>query len=197
MAAGNMSGSRMNWRGNRIGSREAEDIAARSMMIAERLCRACHIMWFVGRAESDGTSYNIPWYWNEAHFAERNNDRAAYRVFVISDMASLKRFIELEGPQTRQVLALRPTELNLTRHPDFIAAVGTPAKSADLPIILSGSTLAHAYYQLRKIGCTIVTPTEKEHSRVQRAVGLGKLVRDKVPARPQAANKRILTAELV
>jgi hypothetical protein len=167
------------------------------MVIAERLGRACHIMWFVGRAESDGTPYNIPWYWNEAHFAGRNNDRAAYRVFVISDMASLKRFIELEGPRTRQVLALRPTELNLTRHPDFIAAVGTPAKSTDLPIILSGSTLAHAYYQLRKIGCTIVTPTEKEHSRVQRTVGLGKLVPDKVPAGPQAANKRVLTAELV
>jgi predicted house-cleaning noncanonical NTP pyrophosphatase (MazG superfamily) len=187
-------------RGNCIGSTEAKDIAARSSVIAERLGRACHIMWFVGCVEGDGTSFNIPWYWTEAHLAERNNDRAAYRVFVISDMASLNRFSELEGPRTRQALALRPRELNLMRDIDFIAAVGSAAKSTDVPIILSGSTLAHAYYQLRKIGCTVVTPTEKEHSRVRRTVSLGKLVRDKIPekiaARHEIGSTRKVTGNL-
>jgi predicted house-cleaning noncanonical NTP pyrophosphatase (MazG superfamily) len=183
-------------RGNSIGSTEAKDIAARSTMIAERLGRACHIMWFVGCVETDGTPFNIPWYWNEAHVAERNNDRAAYRVFAISDQASLKRFIALEGPRTRQALALRPTELKLMRDTDFIVAVGTAAKSAEVPIILSGSTLAHAYYQLRKIGCTIVTPTEKEHSRVRRTVNLGKLVRDKIPAKIAARHEVEITRKI-
>jgi predicted house-cleaning noncanonical NTP pyrophosphatase (MazG superfamily) len=183
-------------RGNSIGSTEAKDIAARSTMIAERLGRACHIMWFVGCVETDGTPFNIPWYWNEAHVAERNNDRAAYRVFAISDQASLKRFIALEGPRTRQALALRPTELKLMRDTDFIAAVGTAAKSAEVPIILSGSTLAHAYYQLRKIGCTILTPTEKEHSRVRRTVNLGKLVRDKIPAKIAARHEVEITRKI-
>ena len=72
---------------------EAKDIAARSMIIADRLGRACHIMWFVGCVEVDGTPFNLPWYWTEAHVADRNNDRAAYRIFVISDLASLKQFI--------------------------------------------------------------------------------------------------------
>ena len=43
--------------------------------------------------------------------------------------------------------------------------------------------MAHAYYQLRKLGCTVVTPSEKEHARVRRTANLGKLVRDKIPGR--------------
>jgi predicted house-cleaning noncanonical NTP pyrophosphatase (MazG superfamily) len=183
-------------RGNCISSTEAKDIAARSMLIAERLGRACHVMWFVGCVEPDGKSFNIPWYWTEAHPAERNNDRASYRTFEISDLASLERFIKLGGPRTRQALALRPTELNLMRDTDFIMAVGNAAKTFDVPIILSGSTLAHAYYQLRKIGCTIVTPTEKEHSRIRRSVNFGKLVRDKIPARIAARNEIEFTRKI-
>ncbi len=183
-------------RGNSIGSTEAKDIAVRSMTIAERLGHACHIMWFVGCVETDGTPFNIPWYWTTAHAAERNNDRSAYHVFEISNRASLERFVALEGSRTRQALALRPTDLNLMRDTDFIAAVGTAAKSAEVPIILSGSTLAHAYYQLRKVGCTIVTPSEKEHSRVRRNVNLGKLVRDKIPAKIAARREVEVTRKI-
>ena len=125
-------------RSNCISSGEAKDIAARSTIIAERLGRACHIMWFVGCVEVDGTPFSLPWYWTEAHVADRNNDRAAYRIFVISDLASLKQFNELEGSRTRQALALRPTKLELMRDTDFIAAVGAAAKSADVPIIYLG-----------------------------------------------------------
>jgi len=52
-----------------------------------------------------------------------------------------------------------------------------------VPVILYGSTLAHAYYQLRKAGCTVVTPSEKERVRIRRSTNLGKLVRDKIPSR--------------
>jgi predicted house-cleaning noncanonical NTP pyrophosphatase (MazG superfamily) len=181
---------------NCITSGEAKDIAVRSMTIADRLGRACHIMWFIGCVETDGTPFNIPWYWTEAHLSERNHDRASYRVFVISGPASLTQFIELGGPRTRQAIALRPTELELMRDTDFIAAVGNAAKSADIPVILSGSTLAHAYYQLRKIGCTIVTPTEKDHFRVRRSVNFGKLVRDKIPAKIAARREVELTRKI-
>jgi len=183
-------------RGNSIGSTEAKDLAARSTMIAERLGRACHIMWFVGCVETDGTLFNIPWYWTEAHAADRNTDRTAYRVLLVSDHASLEKFIAFDGPRTRQAVALRPTALELMRDTKFIVAVGTAAKSADVPIILYGSTLAHAYYQLRKMGCAIVTPTEKEHSRVRRAVNLGKLVRDKIPAKIAARHEVEITRRI-
>lgn len=170
-------------RSNSIGSVEAKDIALRSSQIADRLGRACHIMWFVGCVEDDGTPFNIPWYWTEAHEAERNSDRTAYRVFTVADHSSLERFVDFEGSRTRQALALRPTDLRLMRDNQFIEAVARAASAAQVPVILSGSTLAHAYYQLRKIGCTVVTPSEKEHARVRRTANLGKLVRDKIPGR--------------
>jgi predicted house-cleaning noncanonical NTP pyrophosphatase (MazG superfamily) len=183
-------------RGNSIGSTEAKDIASRSLLIAERLERACHIMWFVGCVEQDGTTFNIPWYWTNSHPAERNHDRAAYRVFTVSDQTSLKRFIEWDGARMRQALALRPTNLNLMRDTQFIVEVGTAAKDAEVPIILSGSTLAHAYYQLRKLGCTVVTPTEKEHSRLRRTANLGKLVRDKIPSKIAARHELEITRKI-
>jgi predicted house-cleaning noncanonical NTP pyrophosphatase (MazG superfamily) len=176
-------------RGNSIGSIEAKDIAARSSRIAEHLGQACHIMWFIGCVEVDGTSFNVPWYWTPAHKAELNNDRAAYQVFTVSDQESLKRFTDWKGARTRQALALRPMDLELMRDNEFIIAAGVAAKSAGVPIILSGSTLAHAYYQLRKLGCPIVTPGEKEHSRVRRSMSFGKLVRDKIPAKIAARHE--------
>jgi predicted house-cleaning noncanonical NTP pyrophosphatase (MazG superfamily) len=168
-------------RGNSIGSVEAKDIAQRSLQIAERLGRPCHIMWFVGCIERDGSSFNIPWYWTEAHKAERNLDRSSYRVITVTDRASLATFEAFEGSRLRQALALRPTDLNLMRDTQFIESVGRAANAAQVPVILSGSTLAHAYYQLRKLDCAVVTPTEKKHARVRRAANLGKLVRDKIP----------------
>lgn len=170
-------------RSNSIGSVEAKDIALRSMQIAERLGRACHIMWFVGCNDEFGTPFNIPWYWTEAHEADRNLDRSAYRVFTVSDHASLDQFIAFDGSRLRQALALRPTDLKLMRDNGFINAVGEAACNSQVPVILSGSTLAHAYYLLRNQGCTVVTPSEKEHARVRRSTNLGKLVRDKIPDR--------------
>jgi len=170
-------------RNNCIGSMEAKDIALRSVQIAERLGRPCHIMWFVGCVEEDGASFNLPWYWTEAHDAERNPDRTAYRTFTVRDNETLSQFIAFEGSRTRQAVALRPADLGLMRNVPFIEAVGHAASNAQVPVILSGSTLAHAYYQLRKQGCTVVTPSEKEHARVRRTANLGKLVRDKIPGK--------------
>jgi predicted house-cleaning noncanonical NTP pyrophosphatase (MazG superfamily) len=170
-------------RSNSIGSNEAKELATRSIGIAERLGRACHIMWFVGCVDNAGFAFNIPWYWTEAHPAERNPDRAAYRTITVIDEETLDQFIAWEGPRTRQALALKPTNLDLMRNTRFIEAVGKAAKDADVPVVLSGSPLAHAYYQLRKEGCAIVSPSEKEHSRIRRTANFGKLVRDKIPSR--------------
>ncbi len=170
-------------RSNSISSTEARDVATRSLAIADRLGRPCHIMWFIGCTDPDGTKFNLPWYWTEAHAAERNNDRATYSTITVTDDESLLRFADWNGPRNRQALALKPTDRNLMRDTDFIIRVGEAAKVANVPIILSGSTLAHAYYQLRMRGCAVVTPTEKGRSRIRHSANLGKLVRDKIPSR--------------
>lgn len=166
-----------------IGRREAVDIARRTAAIAERIGRGCHVMWFVGCVDEMGVQYNIPWYWTEAHEAEYNADRTDYNIVLISNPASLQKFKDSDMPRNRLALELKPTDLDLMRDNDFINAVGEAAREAQAPVILSGSTLAHAYYQLRAQGCAVVTRGQKDHSRVRRSAVFGKLVRDKIPAR--------------
>jgi hypothetical protein len=166
-----------------IGRREAIEIASRSIAIAERIGKPCHIMWFVGCIESDGTKFNMPWYWVEGYEAEKNLDRTNYKVVTISDPSSLEQYKKQTGSRLRQAIELRPTNLNLMRDTKFIDSVGAAAATLGVPVVLSGSTLAHAYYQLRRQGSTVVTRGEKEYSRVRRNLEFGKLVRDKIPER--------------
>lgn len=170
-------------RANSITTGEAKDIATRSLAISERMGKPCHIMWFVGCLDEDGTTFNIPWYWTEAHPSERNNDRTSYNIVVVSDRETLQDFSDFQGPRNRHALALKPIDLDLMRDTSFISSVGQAAKAAGVPVILFGSTLAHAYYQLRKTECVVVTPSEKERVRIRRTATLGKLVRDKIPSR--------------
>ena len=68
-----------------IGRRDAIDLAVRTAKIAQRIGRACHVMWFVGCEDSDHTRFNLPWYWIEAHDPERNVDRSNYKTMTVSD----------------------------------------------------------------------------------------------------------------
>jgi predicted house-cleaning noncanonical NTP pyrophosphatase (MazG superfamily) len=166
-----------------IGRREAIEIATKAAAIAERLGRACHIMWFVGCVDSHGGNFSIPWYWTEAHESEKNSDRTNYQMYRIEDRGQLEDFRRSPLEKGRYALELMPKDLALFRDMSFIESVGEVAKEANVPVILAGSTLAHAYFALRRLGCTVVPRGEKEHTRVRRSATFGKIVRDKIPAR--------------
>lgn len=183
-------------RANSISAAEARDVSRRSMAIAQRLGRACHIMWFIGCVDEAGKSFNIPWYWTEAHDTETNFDRSAYKEIAITSEKDLIAFESSEGPRQRQALTLRPRDLGLMRNNAFIARVGAAAMSAGLPVILTGSTLAHAYYQLRSQGCAVVASGQKERSRIRRTANLGKLVRDKIPERIAKRQEHEITKQV-
>jgi predicted house-cleaning noncanonical NTP pyrophosphatase (MazG superfamily) len=163
--------------------REAIDVAERTAAIAKRLGRPCHVMWFVGCVDDDGVPFNLPWYWTEAHEAEKNPDRSNYQIMVVSDPADLERFQRQNSAEHNLAIELSPTDLNLMRDTDFIVAVGRAAVAAGVPVLLAGSTLAHAYFQLRREGCTVISTSEKDYSRIRRHANFGKLVRDKIPDR--------------
>jgi predicted house-cleaning noncanonical NTP pyrophosphatase (MazG superfamily) len=78
---------------------------------------------------------------------------------------------------------LRPEHQELFRDNFFLEEVAQQAQIHSMPIDLEGSTLAHAYYQLNRLGCTVIASSEKDHLRVRKNVSFGKLVRDKIPAR--------------
>jgi predicted house-cleaning noncanonical NTP pyrophosphatase (MazG superfamily) len=179
-----------------VTEREALDIAGRTLAISERLGKACHIMWFVGCVDDEGARFNLPWYWTLAHETEPNADRTNYETIIVSDSASLAEFQSLKGSRLRQAIQFQPVTQELMRDVNFIESVGNAAKTVSVPVIYQGSTLAHAYYQLRRTGCTIVTLGEKEHSRVRRNTTFGKLVRDKIPARIAARRESEATLTL-
>ena len=166
-----------------IHRRNAMDLAVRTAVIAERLGKACHVMWFVGCVDQVGIQFNIPWYWTEAHDAEKNLDRSNYQVFSIANRADLEAFKSRIGSRARYALELMPTEPDLMRDMEFIGAVGATARDLGVPVILAGSTLAHVYFAMTRAGCTVVARGEKDHSRVRRNTSFGKLVRDKVAGR--------------
>ncbi len=187
-------------RHNSISAADATDIARRTKLIAQRLGRGCHVMWFVGCVDGEGKEYNLPWYWTETHGVNSNRDRTAYRVIQISDHASLEEFERQPSAKARQAVELRPKELDLMRDNDFIRKVGGAANRSGVPVILFGSTLAHAYYILRTCGCSVLTPSEKGRTRLRQKAALGKLVRDKIPERidrrQEYNNTRIVSGEL-
>jgi predicted house-cleaning noncanonical NTP pyrophosphatase (MazG superfamily) len=193
-----------------IGTKEALDLANRTAAIAQQMDRACHIMWFVGCVDEGGELFNVPWYWTNAHETERNTDRSNYQVFIVEKLEDLSRLKELPGSRARQAIELRPTDQNLMRDLKFISSVGTTAKELNIPVILAGSTLAHAYFQLDRQGCSVVAKGEKEHSRIRKNTTFGKIVRDKIPKKiadrketevtkkiPSSLRKNFLTSKLL
>jgi len=167
-------------------------------------------MWFVGCVAPDGARFNIPWYWTKAHAAEKNSDRTNYQVIPIASQADLDAFKKRTGSLTKFALDVIPNNQDLMRDMNFIREIGVAAKAAGIPVILSGSTLAHAYFELNRQGCVVVARGEKEHSRVRRNTVLGKIVRDKIPERiaqrqeaevtrqiPASLKKGFLTSKLL
>ena len=193
-----------------IGRREATELATRTAAIAARIGQACHVMWFVGCVGKDGQRFSIPWYWTNAHETSQNLDRSNYKIFFVEDTADLDRFRALPGSKERYAFSLSPNDQNSMRDMKFIGAVGAAAKELQVPVILAGSPLAHAYFELRRRGCAIISLGEKEHTRIRRNSSFGKIVRDKIPARiaqqgeigltrqiPNEIKKRFLISKLL
>lgn len=166
-----------------ISRSDAVDLAVRTAAIAGHLNKACHVMWFVGCVDHEDAKFSVPWYWTEAHESERNADRSNYQVLTIATQDDLDNLKSHPGPMARCALELVPTDQNLMRDMGFISAVGEAANDLGVPVLLSGSTLAHTYFVLRRQNCTVVAKGEKKRSKIRRSATFGKIVRDKVPDR--------------
>jgi predicted house-cleaning noncanonical NTP pyrophosphatase (MazG superfamily) len=165
-----------------ITKREALDVARRTHEIATRLNKACHVMWFIGSVDENGQSFNMPWYWTPAH-SVLNQDRHRRHPFVVRNLQSLHALTQANFDKSQYMIVLRPDHQDLFRDNSFLDEVAQQALGHGMPIDLEGSTLAHAYYLLNRLGCTVIASSEKDHLRVRKNVSFGKLVRDKIPTR--------------
>jgi predicted house-cleaning noncanonical NTP pyrophosphatase (MazG superfamily) len=181
-------------RGLSISRKDALDIANRTHEIAQRLGCGCHVMWFVGCIDESGKTFNIPWYWVPAKPSGTNEDRERHQSITISNREGLARISEMEIERDRYMLVLKPTEPSLFRDNKFVSEVAALALAKGMPVLIEGSRLAHAYYQLVDSGCVVIARGEKEYSRVRHSVPFGKIVRDKIPGRIAARQELGATA---
>jgi predicted house-cleaning noncanonical NTP pyrophosphatase (MazG superfamily) len=165
-----------------ITKKDALDVARRTHEIAARLNEPCHVMWFIGCIDEAGQDFNMPWYWTPAHSVV-NRDRSRRHPFVVRNRQSLTALAQANLDKALYMIVLRPDHQDLFRDNAFLEEVAQQARLHNMPIDLEGSTLAHAYYLLNRLGCTVIASSEKDHSRVRKNVPFGKLVRDKIPAR--------------
>ncbi|MEM6499669.1 MAG: nucleoside triphosphate pyrophosphohydrolase, partial [Pseudomonadota bacterium] len=162
---------------------EAIDVASRSLEICQRLRKPCHIMWFVGCSFDDGRAFNLPWYWTAVHEQSSNPERIPPRPSKVRNANDLVRVDAVLDGTRHGAVDLCPTDLDLMRDTDFLEKVADLCTRKGVPVILSGSPLAHAYYQLQKNGCSIILKGARSYTRVRAAAPMGKLVRDKIPGR--------------
>lgn len=162
---------------------EVLDVASRSLEICQGLGEACHIMWFIGCAYEDGSKFNLPWYWTKVHYQSTNPERLPPKPIKVRNTQELNDACVKLDEERHSAIDLCPTDLHLMRDTSFLEQVAAVSIEKGAPVILAGSPLAHAYYQLQKNGCSIVSRGAKSHTRVRNTAAMGKLVRDKIPAR--------------
>lgn len=172
-----------------IGRHDLLEIAARSKEIADRLGEDCHIMWLVGCPAQNDIELNVPWYWTKAHSTE-NTDRTRYQTIKIRNLQDLNKLSERVNDQRKFALSLEPDSIELLRDNSFLKSVSDVANDKAMPIVLAGSTLAHAYFQLTKFGCNVISSADREFQRIRKQANFGKLVRDKIPAKIAAQKEQ-------
>jgi predicted house-cleaning noncanonical NTP pyrophosphatase (MazG superfamily) len=175
---------------------EAREIAERSLEIARRLGKPVHIMWFVGCLTANGETFHVPWYWTHAEDEQPNPDRPALRSVLIKSRDDLSGAKVTAASRGRFALELAPVDVNLMRDNGFLDEVAAVSRELTAPIILRGSTLAHAYYQLQKAGCTVIPSSARQIKRTRSIAPMGKLVRDKVPAKIRRSEESAWTQQM-
>lgn len=165
-----------------LGLSDLREVAIQTHGIATRLQKPIQIMWFCSVLESAGVGRNVPWFMTEpelsAGFAPKPVPPERKR-FPIKSMEDIER--ARHDPSAKIILFLEP-EGNLFRSSEFLSAVVSVALERRLPVLMTGSILAHAYYTLERRGVSVVTDTSRR-SRVRQRQVFGKLVRDEIPAK--------------
>ncbi len=186
------------------------EVSERTVQIAKRIGRAVHVMWFVGCDHPVRGSICIPWYWVDAPTHSVNPDRNRYREITIKNFNDVDRIVEGQLNLANAALKLLPETQSLMRNKKLISKVANFSIDNSVPVLLEGSTLAHAYYELQRAGCVVVATGEKDHERIRRPQLFGKLVRDKIPQKilnndesestfmvPQNLKERFLVGKLL
>lgn len=175
---------------------EAREIAERSLEVARRFGKPVHIMWFVGCLTAGREAFHVPWYWTPAETEQSNPDRRTLPSVLIRSRDDLSKVLGPLKPRGTFALELAPVDVGLMRDNGFLREVATVSKDQNAPVMLQGSKLAHAYFQLQKAGCTVIQGNARITKRTRSIAPMGKLVRDKIPAKIRNSEEAAWTQQM-
>lgn len=154
---------------------QAREIAKLTRSIGERLGSDVHIMFFCGIPREVGLGDVLPWYRAREHSVyEAKREKRLQRTVVrrVEDLVHV-------NPSLPVAISLMP-DIENYRSNEFLTKVASFASQHGIPIEIQGSPLAHAYYILKKAGCTVFLSFAPAYERVRSKREFGKLVRDKI-----------------
>lgn len=191
-------------------------VASDTHAVASSRGKATRVMWFLQTDERAGLGPAIPWilqdeeeeesFWLDAVDAQSRDgvdvDRiqkriklgTVRRIETENDLAAFKQNPGLFDAGGNCVL-FRPA-ISLLRNKAFIRELAEHiATMSGWYLVLEGSLLAHAPYQLRNLGVHRIISIW-EFARPPRQVRIGKLVRDKIPDAIRARGETAAAVEL-
>ena len=184
-------------RSRSLSSSDVAEVATQTHQIAIDLDQKTQVMWFCAIPSSVGIGRNLPWFRMQAPDADPSIPRAVAPTrhrFRIQTSHDLDNPALLESD--RYVLILQPSVDVIRDDETFLQKLATIALSIGAPVELHGSILGHAYYMLRRIGVTVITPGEPQYSRVRGRQIFAKLVRDEIPSYIQRHGETTVLARI-
>jgi predicted house-cleaning noncanonical NTP pyrophosphatase (MazG superfamily) len=181
---------------------DAEYIALHTLRVAQFLQKSARLMWFVRTDSRAGMPRCFPWIC-VVDFTEAGDpflsglrqtpmeplpgtvDQA--RRLVLGRVRRIENEEDLTDFQRspkdfdlgKRRVAFRPGP-KLIRSKEFLERVGRTVSGQRWRLVLEGSTLAHAWYQLRATGVDVESAAEYL-TKPRRRKAFGKLVRDRIP----------------
>jgi predicted house-cleaning noncanonical NTP pyrophosphatase (MazG superfamily) len=192
-----------------LSKQEIEQIARHAAAITKLLDCPTQIMWFCDFPEGSEHDKPLPWYRDEKAHRPLAQSAAPYLPrLIIETKKDLEALLAAKGtPKSRLILDPQPSAI---RDPEFIDLVTRCAQQGQHAVVLEGSALAHAFYQLDAAGVPVYSLRGTGRQRAVRKREFGKLVRDKIPEvvaatgetavygkMPELSRKRILIAKAV
>lgn len=164
-------------RGQCLSQKDLRRIAQHAAAITKSLDRPTQIMWFCDFPQESTYSSPLPWFMEEKPL--RPVALAAAPTLPIIPVRTIEQLTALtDAPPSR--LLLDPDALTI-RENAFLDLVIARAQAGGHSVVLQGSALAHAYYQLTSKGVTVHSLRGPRRQRTLRKREFGKLVRDLVP----------------
>jgi predicted house-cleaning noncanonical NTP pyrophosphatase (MazG superfamily) len=170
---------------------DIREVAQVTHAIATRLGKAIQIMWFCCIDDRAAVGRNIPWFMLDA--PQTTNQLRSIAPGLVRRVIQTDSDL-LNLPAGRFVLDLEP-EASLFRKEEFLDQIVEIALQRDLPVVMRGSTLGHAYYTLERKGVSVVA-TESTRPRTRQRQVFKKLVRDEIPTRSVEQGEKVTVAKI-